>query len=103
MKQLGYFLFCFFACLPLCIQPTYRYITLLKDVSLADINLVGGKNASLGQMIRSLSAQNIRVPQGFAITVDGYALYMDHNDLTEKISALTQQITSINDLKMLKA
>ena len=54
-------------------------------------------------MISALSEQGIRVPQGFAVTVDGYALYMDYNNLTEQIINLTNQITDIQDLKTLKS
>src|SRR4030095_10793036 len=103
MKQLCYFLLFFSLWMPLHIQSTYRYITLLKDVSLTDINLVGGKNASLGHMINSLSSQGVRVPHGFAVTTHGYTLYMNHNNLTKKITDLINQITNINDLKSLKS
>jgi len=102
MQSLRYFLLLIFLSTPCSTKTEYAYIKSLQDVRLSDLNLVGGKNASLGQMISSLSAQGIRVPQGFAVTVDGYALYMHHNNLTEKISSLTKQITNINDLKTLK-
>jgi pyruvate, water dikinase len=80
----------------------YYYITFLKDVTLSDIERVGGKNASLGQMISALSAQGIRVPHGFAVTVDGYEHYIAHNNLASEISALISQLTDINNLKNLK-
>ena len=73
-----------------------------NEVTIADIPLVGGKNASLGQMINALSSYGVRVPHGFAITVDAYWYYLDHNNLTEKIERLIAQITDPNDLKMLK-
>ncbi len=91
-----------FFCIVHASKAEYQYITFLKDVSLSDIPLVGGKNASLGQMINSLTSQGIRVPNGFAITVDGYARYITYNNLTEKITDLTNQITDIDDLKNLK-
>lgn len=80
----------------------YRYIAFLHDVTLSDISRVGGKNASLGQMINALSNQGIRVPLGFAITVDGYDRYIAHNNLAVSITQLINQITDINDLKTLK-
>ena len=46
------------------------YIRWFKDLSLDDVPLVGGKNASLGEMYRELSAQGVQVPNGFAITAD---------------------------------
>jgi pyruvate,water dikinase len=82
--------------------PTYQYIKFLKDVTINDLMSVGGKNASLGQMIHELSSQGIRVPHGFAVTVDGYLYYMNHNNLTEKVRFLTNLITDTNDLTFLK-
>lgn len=89
----------------LCISYTsadYHYITFLKDVTLDDIARVGGKNASLGQMISALSNEKIRVPHGFAITVEGYLHYIDHNNLMPPINKLINRVTDTNDLKNLK-
>jgi len=103
MQALRYLLLLLFLSTPEETKTEYRYIRQLQDVRLTDLNTVGGKNASLGQMISALSEQGIRVPQGFAVTVDGYALYMDYNNLTEQIINLTNQITDIQDLKTLKS
>ncbi len=102
MKALHYFLLLIFLSTPEETKPHYRYIRSLQDVKLSDLNLVGGKNASLGQMISALSSQGIRVPQGFAVTVDGYNAYMNYNNLTQQITNLANQITDISDLKTLK-
>jgi len=102
MKTLRYSILLLFLSTPEQTKPEYRYIKALQNVGLSDLNLVGGKNASLGQMINALSSQGIRVPQGFAITVDGYNAYMNYNNLTEQITNLANQIIDINDLKTLK-
>lgn len=102
MKALRYFLLLLFFSTPEETKPHYRYIRSLQDVKLSDLNLVGGKNASLGQMISALSSQGIRVPQGFAVTVDGYNAYMNYNNLTQQITNLANQITDMSDLKTLK-
>lgn len=102
MKTLRYLLLLLFLSTPEHTETNNLYIRSLADVRLSDLNSVGGKNASLGQMISSLSEQGIRVPQGFAVTVDGYARYMNYNNLTTQITNLTNQITDINDLKSLK-
>ncbi|WP_272501835.1 PEP/pyruvate-binding domain-containing protein, partial [Salinibacter ruber] len=52
-----------------------------------DISLVGGKNASLGEMIGALKDSGIRVPDGFATTADTYRRFLEANDLTEHIRA----------------
>ncbi len=48
------------------------YIRWFEDLSIEDIQLVGGKNASLGEMYRELMPQGVKIPNGFAITVDAY-------------------------------
>ena len=58
----------------------------LDELRREDGARVGGKNSSLGEMITNLKQQGIRVPGGFATTADAYWLYVDHNDLREKIA-----------------
>ena len=58
-----------------------RYIVGLDEVKLSDLELVGGKNASLGEMIQNLTAQKIKVPNGFAVTVDAFDAFVDENQL----------------------
>ena len=48
------------------------YIKWFSEISLADLAEVGGKNASLGELVRELSAAGVRVPDGFAITAEAY-------------------------------
>jgi pyruvate,water dikinase len=57
-----------------------------------DVALVGGKNASLGEMVSQLGAQGVRVPNGFATTSTAYWLYLDHNQLREKITRTLDQL-----------
>ena len=49
-----------------------RYIRWFNEISIGDLPLVGGKNASLGEMYRELSHSGIRIPNGFAVTADAY-------------------------------
>ena len=56
------------------------------EVTNRDVPLVGGKNASLGEMTQGLTAEGIRVPPGFALTAHAYRSYVQHNDLGELIS-----------------
>src|SRR6266849_7929392 len=57
----------------------------LKDLRLADLPQVGGKNASLGEMTAALSAAGIRVPGGFATTADAFREFLTANKLGERI------------------
>jgi pyruvate,water dikinase len=58
----------------------------LKDLRMSDLPQVGGKNASLGEMIGGLSAAGIRVPGGFATTADAYREFLRSGGLTERIA-----------------
>lgn len=55
------------------------------EVGADDVARVGGKNASLGEMIRSLSAVGVRVPDGFATTAAAYRAFIAHNRLDDRI------------------
>jgi pyruvate,water dikinase len=56
---------------------TARYIRFFGEIGIEDVPLVGGKNASLGEMYRKLSAQGVRVPNGFAVTAEAYRATLD--------------------------
>ena len=61
-----------------------------NEIELKDIDKVGGKNASLGEMLNHLSSLGIQVPEGFATTAQAYHNFLAHNGLAKKIeSALT--------------
>lgn len=62
-----------------------RYIRRLDSLKLEDIPLVGGKNASLGEMIGSLKVLGVKVPEGFAVTAEGYRAFIAHNDFEPRI------------------
>ncbi|MCK3781052.1 phosphoenolpyruvate synthase [Ensifer sesbaniae] len=62
-----------------------------EDVTRRDIASVGGKNASLGEMISGLSAHGIKVPGGFATTAQAYWNFIDANDLRAPITALLEK------------
>lgn len=54
-----------------------KYIRFFKEIGIHDVALVGGKNASLGEMYTELSAQGVLVPNGFAITTEAYRYTLD--------------------------
>jgi len=56
-----------------------------QNLSSNDVAQVGGKNASLGEMIQSLEEKGIRVPGGFATTAEAYRSFLTHNDLGERL------------------
>ncbi|MGZ8317238.1 MAG: phosphoenolpyruvate synthase [Telluria sp.] len=54
-----------------------QYIRWFSSLGIADVPLVGGKNASLGEMYRELSPEGVRVPNGFAVTAEAYRATLD--------------------------
>jgi pyruvate,water dikinase len=62
-----------------------KYILPFNEIKMTDINLVGGKNASLGEMIQFMLQKGINVPNGFAITVEAYDEFIKYNSLDAKI------------------
>ncbi len=81
---------------------TMKFIKPFRALTLADVSLVGGKTASLGQMIASLSDAGIAVPDGFAITADAYWYYVEYNGLMPQIKQLMEQLHDYNDLQKLQ-
>ncbi len=67
------------------------YIRWFESIGADDVPIVGGKNASLGEMVRSLKPQGIRVPDGFAITAQTYWEFLEANNLKSKILTHIEQ------------
>ncbi len=72
-----------------------------KDCGIADVPVVGGKNASLGEMIRNLTAKGIRVPNGFATTAHAYQNFLQANGLDTKLRELFSGL-SVENLQQLR-
>ncbi len=62
-----------------------RYVIPFSGLRMTDVGEVGGKNASLGEMLSQLSEEGIRVPDGFATTADAFRRFLHANDLEERI------------------
>lgn len=65
-----------------------KYILSFNEISIKDVPLVGGKNASLGEMINQLSGVGVRVPDGFALTADAYWYFLEENNFQEKLKEI---------------
>ena len=77
-----------------------EYIKKLNEISLKDINLVGGKNSSLGEMIQHLHKFGVKVPDGYVITTNAYMGFLKFNKLDKKIKKilLTIDYNNINSI-----
>jgi pyruvate,water dikinase len=62
-----------------------KLVMWLNEVGMEDIELVGGKNASLGEMIKGLSSIGVKIPMGFVVTSKAYHYFIDYNNLRDKI------------------
>lgn len=68
------------------------YIKQLKEVSMKDVASVGGKNASLGEMLSRLNKVGINVPDGFATTAAAFRLFLQYNKLNGPLDELMGQL-----------
>lgn len=72
----------------------------LRELGMNDVGLVGGKNASLGEMISNLAGAGVSVPDGYATTAQAFWDFLDHNDLRERIQSRLEglDIDNVNQL-----
>jgi pyruvate,water dikinase len=81
-------------------KPEYRFIRLFSEIGVDDVALVGGKNASLGEMYRELTVAGLRIPNGFAITAEGYRHTLESAKLFDQLREALQglDVSDISDL-----
>jgi pyruvate,water dikinase len=75
-------------------SKTPREVLWFEETNRADVARVGGKNSSLGEMVRALSAKGVRVPPGFATTADAYWHFVDANHLRARVAELLAQLSA---------
>jgi len=73
-----------------------KYILPFKGTGIADIELVGGKNASLGEMYTNLKKKGIRVPDGFSVTAEAYRYFISQNELDQEIKKILKGLDTSN-------
>lgn len=81
-------------------QNKGRWVIPFRELRMTDVDIVGGKNASLGEMISQLDATGVRVPDGFATTAEAFRSFLEHGGLKKKID---ERLASLNteDVKAL--
>ncbi|MDR5887475.1 phosphoenolpyruvate synthase [Vreelandella janggokensis] len=77
-----------------------NYILWFDQLGMADVERVGGKNASLGEMISNLSGAGVTVPGGFATTAHAYREFLAHEGLNERINQTLARL-DVDDVKAL--
>ena len=80
-----------------------EYILWLHEVEMSDVDRVGGKNASLGEMLRNLTADgSVKVPGGFATTAHAYREFLAHEGLADRINKTLDEL-DVDDVGKLVA
>ncbi|WP_374961997.1 phosphoenolpyruvate synthase [Spongiibacter tropicus] len=77
-----------------------EYVIWFRDLGMNDVDRVGGKNASLGEMISQLSNAGVSVPDGFATTAQAYRDFLDQSGLNQRIQDMLKGL-DIDDVKKL--
>ena len=77
-------------------QTENSYIRWFTNLTNQNVEVVGGKNASLGEMIGTLKEEGVRVPDGFATTAEAYWQFLQHNDLKSQIKSHTEDLEAQN-------
>ena len=67
---------------------SFTFVKRFSELRLTDVQIVGGKNASLAEMYRELSGAGVKVPNGFATTADAFWKLLDDNELRDRIGGL---------------
>lgn len=72
-----------------------------REIGIKDIPLVGGKNASLGEMLQRLTPKGLNIPDGFAVTAEAYKYFIKHNELSKPIKNLLSNFdkSDVSELK----
>ncbi|OGN65376.1 MAG: phosphoenolpyruvate synthase [Chlamydiae bacterium RIFCSPLOWO2_01_FULL_28_7] len=76
-----------------------KFTKFYKDISINDVPIFGGKNASLGEMYQNLKKENIDIPNGFATSSEAYYFFLEKNNLKEKISEIIKNYQN-NTIKL---
>jgi len=79
-----------------------KYILWFDEISHKDVSLVGGKNASLGEMYSNLTSKGVNVPNGFAITTKAYWYFIKANNLENEIKKILDKVNVNNTLDLQK-
>ena len=77
-----------------------RYVFPFSQLRMTDVDRVGGKNASLGELLSQLTSAGIRVPDGFATTAEAFRLFLKEGGLEERIAKRLESL-DVDDVKAL--
>ena len=79
-----------------------KFVHFFEELSIKDVPLVGGKNASLGEMYRCLTKKGVKIPNGFATTAQAYHYYLESTGLKQKIKNILKGLDTHNVQDLMK-
>ena len=80
----------------------HRYLKKLSEIKISDLDLVGGKNASLGEMMHHFNELNLNLPPGYALTTEAHKDFINENELGTYIQSILKK-KDLSDIKELQA
>ncbi len=82
------------------VQASHQWVVPFQALRMTDVDSVGGKNASLGEMISQLDSAGVRVPGGFATTAAAFRAFLDHGGLRDRINQALDKL-NVDDVREL--
>ena len=73
-----------------------KFILWFDEIGIEDVPLVGGKNASLGEMYRNLTRKNVKIPNGFAVTTYAYDYLLEKAKIRDEIKGILGGLNTSN-------
>ncbi len=71
-----------------------KYVLWFKEINIKDVPIVGGKNASLGEMYRNLSKKGVNIPNGFAVTAQSYFYFLEKGEIKKTIQKILSEFNA---------
>jgi pyruvate,water dikinase len=78
------------------LDKSAEFVLWFDQLGIEDVPLVGGKNASLGEMYRMLTPRGVRIPNGFAVTAYAYRYLLDKTGAKDKIKQILSDLDTTN-------
>ena len=78
------------------VQKSKRFILWFDELGIGDVSLVGGKNASLGEMYRNLTSKGVKIPNGFAVTSYAYDYFIEKEKVKDELKEILKGLDTKN-------
>ena len=79
-----------------------KYVRWFEEIKIEDVPVVGGKNASLGEMYRELTSQGVKIPNGFAVTAEAYWYVIESAGILDELKDAMAGLDKTNLADLMK-